>query len=234
MKPLPYRRLAVAVLVIGLVAAACSSATRSAPPAAPAPPAPAPVVVSSDAAAIARAKADSAVLPWTAADAHFMAGMIAHHAQAILMAGWAADRAASPSVRTLAERIITAQQDEIVILQQWLSDRLQPVPEPDPAGMKMSMGGAEHTMLMPGMLTPDQLKQLEQVRGREFDRLFLTFMIQHHRGAVSMVNELFSARGAGQNQLVFKVASDINVDQTTEIARMEKMLAAMTSEPRIP
>ena len=188
----------------------------------------------SDLAAIARARADSARLPYTAADIHFMAGMIGHHAQAITMAGWAASHGASASIQTLAQRITNAQRDEIVTMQNWLRDRGQPVPEPDPAGMKMNMGGVEHVMLMPGMLTPEQMAQLDAARGTEFDRLFLTFMIQHHRGAVQMVKDLFATPGAGQDELTFKLASDINVDQTTEIARMERMLAILTIQGRAP
>lgn len=85
----------------------------------------------------------------------------------------------------------------------------------------------EHAMLMPGMLTEAQMKELDAARGQEFDRLFLTFMIQHHTGAVSMVKDLFGTYGAAQDELVFKFANDVNVDQTTEIARMRKMLAAV-------
>jgi uncharacterized protein (DUF305 family) len=83
-------------------------------------------------------------------------------------------------------------------------------------------------MLLPGMLTDAHMKQLDAARGTEFDRLFLTYMIQHHKGAVSMVKQLFDTYGAGQDELVFKFASDVNVDQTTEIARMEKMLVNVT------
>jgi len=90
--------------------------------------------------------------------------------------------------------------------------------------MKMSMGGAEHVMLMPGMLSPEQMTQLDAARGNEFDRLFLTFMIQHHRGAITMVRELFSAHGAAQDEVVFKFANEVEVDQETEIARMQQML----------
>ena len=178
----------------------------------------------SDLAAIARAKADSVRHPYTEADIYFMSGMIGHHAQAIVMAGWAPTHGAGPSVQRLAERIINAQQDEIVTMQQWLRDRLQAVPEARATGMKMIMNGAEHEMLMPGMLTEAQMKQLDAARGPAFDRLFLTFMIQHHRGAVSMVKDLFDSYGAAQDETVFKFASDVNVDQTTEIARMERML----------
>jgi uncharacterized protein (DUF305 family) len=180
-----------------------------------------------DSAAVARARADSVRLPYTAADVHFMSAMIGHHAQAIVMSRWAADHDASPSVRNLAERIINAQQDEITTMQRWLLDRRQPVPDAKPGPMKMVMNGMEHEMLMPGMLTDDQLAQLNAARGKEFDRLFLTFMIQHHRGATAMVRDLLSSYGAAQDEIVFKFASDVNVDQTTEIARMERMRVAL-------
>jgi uncharacterized protein (DUF305 family) len=179
-------------------------------------------------AAVAQARADSARHPYTEADIHFMSGMIGHHAQAIVMARWAPTHEASLAIRRLADRIINAQQDEINSMQRWLADRQLPVPEARPTGMRMMMNGVEHDMLMPGMLTEDQMKQLDQARGPEFDRLFLTYMIQHHRGAVSMVKELFDSYGAGQDETVFKFASDVNVDQSTEIARMEKMLVYVT------
>jgi len=90
------------------------------------------------------------------------------------------------------------------------------------------MDGMEHEMRMPGMLTDAQMRELEAGRGTTFDRLFLKYMIQHHSGAVSMVRELFGSYGAGQDETVFKFASDVNVDQTTEIARMEQMLASLS------
>jgi|SRR5689334_18445674 len=181
----------------------------------------------SDLAAIAKAKRDSVRRPYTAADVHFMSGMIGHHAQAIVMAGWAPSHGAGPAVRTLCERIINAQTDEIATMQQWLRDRQLPVPEASAAGMKMVMDGVEHTMLMPGMLSEEQMKQLDSARGKEFDKLFLTFMIQHHRGAVQMVQDLFDSYGAAQDDLVFKFASDVQVDQRTEIARMQRMIVAI-------
>jgi uncharacterized protein (DUF305 family) len=174
-------------------------------------------------AAAAKAKADSARYPYTAADIRFMTDMIGHHAQALVMAGWAPSHGASPSVQRLAERIINSQQDEIATMQRWLRDRNQPVPDSAAVAMHMSMPG----MLMPGMLTVAQMKQLDAARGPDFDRSFLTFMIQHHRGALTMVQNLFSTYGAAQDELVFKFASDVNVDQTTEVARMERMLAAL-------
>lgn len=147
-----------------------------------------------------------------------MSAMIGHHDQAVVMAGWAPTHGGSASVRRLAERLMSGQQDEIATMQQWLRDRGRPVPEGHQA---------EHGHLMPGMLTEAQMKQLGEARGPEFDRLFLTFMIQHHRGAVTMVKELFGTPGAAQDDTVFKFASDVNVDQTTEIARMERMLSAL-------
>lgn len=167
--------------------------------------------------------------PYTEADVHFMSGMIGHHAQAIVMALMAPSHGASDRIRTLCERIINAQQDEIASMQQWLRDRHQAVPSPDQHAAMMVMNGMSHEMLMPGMLTPAQLIQLDNSRGREFDRLFLTFMIQHHRGAVSMVETLFGTRGAAQDETIFKLANDINVDQTTEIDRMQGMLASLQS-----
>jgi uncharacterized protein (DUF305 family) len=199
---------------------------------------------SSEQAAIARARADSARYPYTKADIDFMSGMIHHHAQAIAMSQWAPTHGASAEVQRLAARIINAQRDEIGTMQRWLRVRNQPVPEPghDDMVMDSTMHGgmagmhdmhhgsgahAMHEMLMPGMLTEAQMTELDAARGREFDRLFLTFMIQHHSGAVSMVKDLFGTYGAAQDELVFKFANDVNVDQTTEIARMRKMLAAV-------
>jgi uncharacterized protein (DUF305 family) len=210
------RAIATAVLA-AIALSACSRATRTEPQPAAAS--------QGELAAIEKARADSVRHPYTEADIRFMSGMIHHHAQAIVISQWAPSHDASASVRTLAARIINAQQDEIATLQQWLRDRRQPVP--DVRSMK-EMNGAERGMMMPGMLSEAQLKQLDAARGREFDRLFLTFMIQHHRGAVTMVNELFDSYGAAQDETVFKLASDINVDQTTEIARMERMLFVLS------
>ncbi|MDB4900132.1 MAG: hypothetical protein JWN53_1940 [Gemmatimonadetes bacterium] len=207
-----------------MLVAACSSATGGGVRTAPAAPAEAHVAVAGP----ERARADSLRYPYTAADVHFMSSMIGHHAQAIEMSRMAPTHGASPSVRTLAERIINAQQDEIATMQQWLADRRKPVPEAKAGPMKMMMDGMEHEMLMPGMLTDAQMKELDQSRGAQFDRLFLTYMMQHHRGAVSMVQSLFDSYGAAQDETVFKFASDVNVDQTTEIARMERMLGALT------
>jgi len=174
--------------------------------------------------------ADSGRPSYTAADVHFLSGMIGHHAQAIQMAGWAPSHGASPAVRVLCERIVVAQNDEIVFAQRWLRERSQPVPPADPRGHVMP--GMDHPMLMPGMLTPDQMAQLDAARGPQFDRLFLTFMIQHHRGAITMVAQLLAAPGAAQDGPIFRFAADVNVDQTTEIDRMNRMLDALTGSPQ--
>jgi uncharacterized protein (DUF305 family) len=226
-------------LALAMVVALGTAGCISAPPPTETAPLPAEAAHSvADSAAIARARADSLRYPYTEADVKFMSSMIGHHAQALEIAAWAPSHCASASVRTLAARIINAQRDEIEIMQRWLRDRQRPVPEPRPSGMAMtassSMGAAhghsDHDVLMPGMLTADQMRQLDQARGPEFDRLFLTFMIQHHRGAVSMVKDLFSSYGAGQDETVFKFASDVNVDQITEIERMEGMLIDLIFE----
>ena len=195
---------------------------------------PLPPVVRNDSAAIARAHADSIQHPFTRADIDFVTGMVSHHAQAIVMSRWAPTHGARPSVQTLAGRIINAQQDEIAIMQQWLADRRLPVPDAVPRPVKMMMNGMEHEMWMPGMLTPEQMQTLDAARGVTFDTLFLKDMIQHHRGAVDMVNELLSSRGAAQNQTIFKIANDVQVDQTTEIARMQRMLVDITLNPGKP
>ncbi|MGI8507715.1 MAG: DUF305 domain-containing protein [Gemmatimonadaceae bacterium] len=219
-----------AALLAAVVAVACSRATQGAAQTSNQPAigasSGANTASNKELAALAKARSDSALQSYTAADARFMSGMIGHHAQAITMASWAPTHGAT-AVRTLAARIINSQQDEIATMQQWLRDRGQPVPQANAAGMKMMMNGTEHTMLMPGMLTDAQMRQLDQAKGAEFDRLFLTDMIQHHRGAVSMVKDLFDTYGAAQCDLTFKIASDINGDQTTEIARMEKMLVTL-------
>ena len=173
---------------------------------------------------VEQARIDSLRRPYTVADIDFMSGMIAHHAQAVKMAEWAPTHGASRSLQIYAGRVAMAQTAEIGIMQSWLRDRNQRVPEADPRGMKMSMGGMEHYMTMPGMLTEAQMAQLDSARGPAFDRLFLTYMIQHHRGAVGMVDSLFNTPGAGQDEIVFKFANDVQADQSIEIDRMTRML----------
>jgi uncharacterized protein (DUF305 family) len=182
-----------------------------------------------------QARADSGRMRYTPADVRFLQGMIGHHAQAIVMSRWAPTHGAGESVKILASRIDVSQRDEIALMQRWLSARREATPEVDHvlAGHSMSMPampGMSHDSLMPGMLTPEQMRQLDAAKGAEFDRLFLTFMIQHHQGALTMVNDLFSHPGAGQDIYVFRFASDVEADQTTEIDRMRSMLAPYTED----
>lgn len=171
-------------------------------------------------------------IPHTAADVHFMTGMIPHHAQAVLIAGWASSRATRLDVRVLAQRMVVAQKDEIELMRTWLRSRGEPVPAADATHMRMNHNGMVHDMLMPGMLNDEELARLDAAQGIEFDRLFLTYMIKHHEGAVLMVDELFDSPGAGQEETVFRLASDIYADQTTEIDRMHSILATLPQSDR--
>lgn len=165
------------------------------------------------------------------ADVDFMTGMIGHHAQALIMSDLAPKNGANMEVQTLASRIINAQKDEIASMQQWLRDRDQPIPEVHIDGLNLMIHGvgghhADH-MNMAGMLSQEQLNELAAAKGGEFDKLFLTYMIQHHIGALTMVKELISSDGAVQDEEAFKISADINVDQITEIERMRLMLTRL-------
>ena len=165
--------------------------------------------------------------PASEADIEFMQGMIPHHAQAIKIAKWAPTHGASDAVQRMCERIVVAQGDEIALMQNWLRDRGKEVPAADATHHKHVMGGVVHNVLMPGMLTDEELALLDKARGVEFDRLFLTYMIKHHNGAAAMVDEYFTKYGAGMDETAFRLAADIYADQTSEIDRMQKMLAAL-------
>jgi uncharacterized protein (DUF305 family) len=212
MNQAPIRKSLVLVWGAGLVAAlaACGSARGTAPAGETPPPA--------DALAVQAAHADSVRQSYTDADVAFMTDMIHHHAQALVMARMAPTHGASGPLRTLSDRIIVGQNDEIALMQTWLRDRGQPVPDPD------APGHAGHAMHMPGMLTEAQLAELDAARDTEWDRLFLTYMIQHHRGALTMVEQLFGSYGAAQGDDMFRIASGIAADQTAEIDRMQSML----------
>ena len=217
-------KLGVGVLVACAVLAACGSTTRAA------------VSTGVQPTGAARAADMKPVTPdgryqFVAADVHFMTGMISHHAQAVVMAGWAPTHAAATPVRLLCERIVVGQGDEIKLMQTWLRDRKQPVPAANALRMKMMMNGMEHDMLMPGMLSDEEMAQLDKARGPEFDRLFIEGMIKHHYGAITMVDEMFGTPGAGQDEIVFRFASDVYADQTTEIERMQKMLTSLQGKP---
>ncbi len=167
---------------------------------------------------------------YTSADVQFMQGMIGHHAQAVVMAAMAPTHGASAKVALFCRKVDISQRDEIVLMQTWLRDKGQAVPDPLATTGHDAMAGmdmGDHAMLMPGMLTPEQLKQLDQARDTTFDRLFLTFMIQHHKGALTMVATLFDSPGAGQTPEIFGYATGVDADQRAEIARMEGMLSPL-------
>jgi len=165
--------------------------------------------------------------PYSDADIEFMTGMIPHHAQAVIMASWAPSHGARSDIAILCERILVGQADEIQSMQAWLGDRGRPVPDAKSTRMRMKMGGVEHDMLMPGMLADEEMAELDQARGAEFDRLFLKGMIKHHQGAIDMVNDLFMRYGAAQDDTIYKFASDVFADQSIEIGVMQKMLESV-------
>src|SRR5262245_3468974 len=168
----------------------------------------------------AAAASDLSKVDYTGADIKFMQGMIGHHAQALEMVELLKTRTASDDMKKLALRIELSQDDEIKMMQKWLEVRRQRVP----ARTELHQHGAQ---LMPGMLTPDEMKQLEDANGAAFDRLFLQGMIKHHGGALAMVRELLDTPGAAQESDVFAFVSDVEADQRMEIDRMGAMLAAI-------
>jgi len=157
----------------------------------------------------------------TAADVRFMQGMIHHHTQALEMTALVPDRSDSEGVRLLALRIDLSQVDEIGMMEGWLRDRGATVP---PAHERA------HGMMMPGMLTADEMTRLAAASGTEFDRLFLQGMIKHHGGALIMVDELFATAGAAQESIINAFASEVVADQLAEMDRMGAMLNAMRQE----
>ncbi len=161
--------------------------------------------------------ADLSRVQYTAADVKFMQGMIHHHAQALDMTALVPSRTASENLRKLAMRIEVSQADEIKMMQRWLEARGQEVP----GEHAHHVPGAP---LMPGMLTPEEMEHLADAKSGEFDRLFLQDMVKHHSGALTMVQQLFSLPGAGQESEIFAFASDVDADQRMEIDRMAAML----------
>jgi uncharacterized protein (DUF305 family) len=160
---------------------------------------------------------DLSNVQFTPADVEFMQGMIGHHEQAVEMVELLKTRTSSDDMRKLGLRIELSQTDEIKMMQRWLQVRGQALP----MDHAMHMHGA---MLMPGMLTEEEMTRLAAAKGAEFDRLFLDGMIKHHGGALTMVKELLATRGAAQDSEVFAFASDVDADQRMEIDRMAAML----------
>ena len=153
----------------------------------------------------------------TDADVRFMQDMITHHAQAVEMTSLLKSRSTSEDMQKLAQRIELSQDDEIRMMKGWLTARGAALPDPH----------AHHTHagLMRGMASPEEMQRLANLKGPEFDRLFLELMIKHHEGALTMVEELFATPGAGQESEIFAFAADVNADQRMEIRRMGQMLA---------
>ena len=159
-------------------------------------------------------------------DVRFLQDMIPHHNQAVQMAELVEDRTNRPEVVDAAGRITLSQQDEMEFMEQWLSDRGEPVPDPtDHGAMRTS-----HRMA--GMATPEQMDELAASEGTDFDRMFLQLMITHHEGAVTMVEELLEQPGSAYDPMLFEFANDVTNDQTAEIERMHALLITLSDDPR--
>ena len=165
--------------------------------------------------------------PASSKNVEFMQGMIMHHAQAVEMTALMESRTENRDLRLLGARISHSQSEEIKFMQRWLEERGEPttLPMPKMSGMDMpGMDMSKDQMLMPGMLTAKQMEALRNAKGNDFDRLFLTGMIQHHGGALIMVKDLFDTAGAGQDAVLFNFATDIDSGQRAEIRIMQNML----------
>lgn len=164
-----------------------------------------------------------------------MQGMIMHHGQAVEMTALIESQTKNKDVRLLGARISKSQSDEMKFMKRWLEARGEPVatPMPEMHGMEMSgMDMSSHHMLMPGMLTPKQMDALRKAQGAEFDHLFLTGMIQHHNGALTMVKDLFETAGAGQDAELFDFSTDVDSGQRAEIRIMQTMLDEKSVEEK--
>lgn len=166
--------------------------------------------------------------PRSTKDVEFMQGMIMHHAQAVEMTALIESRTQNKELRLLGSRISQSQSDEMNFMKRWLEARKEPLTAPMPEMEKMDMPGMDMSshqhMLMPGMLTQSQMDALKKAKGKEFDRLFLTGMIQHHNGALEMVKDMFGTAGAGQDAELFNFATDVDSGQRAEIKIMQTML----------
>ena len=170
--------------------------------------------------------ADLAAIQYSAGDVMFLQGMISHHAQAMEMSALVDARTNREPMQLLAQRISLSQEDEISMMQDWLEER----------GLDVPTTEAHHSddfNLMPGMLSAEDMTLLEQSDGNEFDRLFLEFMIEHHEGALEMVDNLLDQQGAAQEPILYAFTSDVTSDQSAEIDRMDLMLAGFSPDPRV-
>jgi uncharacterized protein (DUF305 family) len=165
------------------------------------------------------------------ADVAFMQGMIMHHSQAVEMTALISSHTDNKSLRSLGARISSSQSDEIKFMQRWLAARGEALSMSMPGMPDMDKSG-QPMALMPGMLTAQQMEALRNARGAEFDRLFLTGMIQHHSGALIMVKDLFDTAGAGQDAELFDFATDVDSGQRAEIRIMDSMLENRSLEKK--
>ena len=178
--------------------------------------------------------------PASPKDTEFMQGMIMHHAQAVEMTALINSRTENKELRLLGARISHSQAEEIKFMEHWLQARGQPTTMPmhqtgdtNMPGMNMpGMDMSKHETLMPGMLTKAQIDALRNAKGKEFDRLFLEGMIQHHSGALTMVKDLFDTAGAGQDAVLFNFATDVDSGQRAEIRIMQNMLGQHPQEEK--
>ena len=165
------------------------------------------------------------------ADVEFMQGMIMHHAQAVEMTALIPSHTENKDLRSLGARISSSQSDEIKFMKRWLAARGESISMAMPGMPDMDKSG-QPMPLMPGMLSTEQMEALRKAKGAEFDRLFLTGMIQHHNGALTMVKDLFDTAGAGQDADIFDFATDADNTQRAEIKIMQSMLEKKNSEER--
>jgi uncharacterized protein (DUF305 family) len=173
------------------------------------------------------------VQPPSPADIQFMQGMIIHHAQAVEMTALIESHTVNKKLRSLGARISSSQSDEIKFMKRWLEARGEEISPLMAAMPGMDMPGhASHSMLMPGMLTKEQMAALKKAKGAEFDHLFLTGMIQHHNGALIMVKDLFETAGAGQDAELFNFVTDVDSGQRAEIGIMQTMLSEKSVEEK--
>jgi uncharacterized protein (DUF305 family) len=161
--------------------------------------------------------------PISIEDIEFMQGMIMHHAQAVEMTALIEARTENKELRLLGARISQSQSDEMNFMKRWLENRGEPIEKVMEMGDMSVMDHGSHNM-MPGMLSRKQMAELRRAKGAEFDRLFLEGMIQHHKGALVMVKEMFDTAGSGQDAELFNFATDVDSGQRAEIKIMQTML----------
>lgn len=219
--PFSARRRAAVKATLGALLLCMGAAVQAQPPIIqPGPPGQPGRIISAEEAA------DLAGLEYSRGDIMFLRGMISHHAQAKEMSELADERTNNEAVLALADRIFLSQDDEIQMMQGWLEER----------GLEAPDMHAHHAMdfdLMPGMISDEQFAALRAASGPEFDRLYLEYMIEHHLGALEMVENLLDQRGSAQDPVLYQFTSDVTSDQTSEIERMDLLLASFSPDPRV-